>query len=310
MDVSLTQLRSKLAQGLRGGCFFLHGSDAFLKSEAVPWIVDAHLDPGSREFNLEVLRSDAATAETLSAAVATPPIAAPYRAIVLKDVQELIPSARSALESLLGRLPPDVALVTTAEIPKGSKAKFYDALRKAGVAVRCEPPPESALPGLLMERAEAQHGLNLEPDAAALLVSSFGRALGALAEELEKLADYVAPRERIGVEDVRAVAGALPRTTRWGWIDLVLDREFDRARDELRSLLDSGESGVGLVAGLGEALVRVGLAAGGHSSARSSGRAPGDIFTGRSPPCGLGRRRGRRPWSSARSRSACGPTGF
>lgn len=257
------QLRSKLRKGLRGGSFYLHGTDDFLKAEAMDLVLEAHLEGADASFNLDSFRSDTVAVEALAAALATPPVLASYRVVVLRDAQQLNPSTRSALESVLERLPPDVAFVVTAESPKGSKAKFYDVLKRAGVAVRCEPPPESALPGWLMERAQSEHGIELDPAAAALLSVYLGRALGPLVEELRKLTDYVAPRTRIGADDVRAVVGALPQMTRYEWVDLVLDRELERALGALRPLLDGGESGVGLVGALGDAFLKVGLAGSG-----------------------------------------------
>jgi DNA polymerase III delta subunit len=262
VDLTLAQLRSKLAEGLRGGSFYFHGSDSFLKAEGVPLVVDAHLEPGLREFNLDVFHADTLAVESLASALATPPVGGGYRVVVVREVQALAPAVRQVLEDALPRLPPDVALVATAEEPRGSRARLYVALRESGVAVRCEPPPESALPGWCVERARVAHGVELEPDAAELLVAAFGGLLGVLAEELQKLADYVAPRTTITAEDVRAAAGgALPRVTVWDWLDLVLDRRWGEAIGALRSLLDTGESGVRLVALLGESFVRVGLAA-------------------------------------------------
>ena len=270
MDLSLAQLRTKLRKGLRGGSFYLHGADDFLRAEAMDLILEAHLAAAEASFNLDTFRGDAVSAEALAAALATPPVLASYRVVVLRDAQQLNPSTRTALESVLERVPPDVAFVVTADPPKGSKAKFYDRLKRAGVAVRCESPPESALPGWLMERARAAHGVELDPAAAALLSSYLGRALGPLAEELRKLTDYVSPRTRIEADDVRAVVGALPQMTRYEWVDLVLDREMERALGALRPLLDGGESGVGLVNVLGEAFLKVGLAgAGGDALAEA-----------------------------------------
>lgn len=265
MDLSLTQLRSKLAKGLRGGTFFLHGSDPFLRSEAVALLLDAHLDPAGRDFSLDSFRGDTATAEALAAALATPPLLSRYRVVVVRDAQGLTASARAALESRLEKLPEDVALIVTAEIPSGSTARLYALLRRHGTSVRLEPPDLSALPGWLMERARTHHGVELDPAAAQLLAAFMGRAPGPLAEELAKLADYIAPRTRAEVDDVRAVAGVLPQVTRWDWIDFVLARRFDDAMSSLRDLFDGGESAVGLVSALGEALVRVGLA--GHADA-------------------------------------------
>ncbi len=91
-------------------------------------------------------------------------------------------------------------------------------------------------------------------------MAAIGTDLGALAQELEKLVTYAAPAGAIGPEQVREAVGALPRVDRWGWIDTVMDRRFEAALDDLTALLDSGESAVGLLGFLGEALIRVGLA--------------------------------------------------
>lgn len=98
-----------------------------------------------------------------------------------------------------------------------------------------------------------------------MLAAGIGARLGVLAQELEKLVTYVGPRGRIGLAEVRAAVGALPQVERWGWIDKVAERRIGEALAELPALLDSGESAVGLIGGLSEALIRVGLAREGES---------------------------------------------
>ena len=61
--------------------------------------------------------------------------------------------------------------------------------------------------------------------------------------------------------------GAVPRATRWAWFDLVGERRFREARAALPALLDAGESGVGLVLGLGTHLLRLAIAAVGGAPA-------------------------------------------
>jgi DNA polymerase-3 subunit delta len=96
--------------------------------------------------------------------------------------------------------------------------------------------------------------------AAQLLATGIGSRLGVLAQEIEKLVDFVAPAKRIGLEEVRASVGALPQVDRWQWIDKVAERRIDQALAELPDLLDSGESPVALIGAISESLVRVGLA--------------------------------------------------
>jgi DNA polymerase III delta subunit len=65
---------------------------------------------------------------------------------------------------------------------------------------------------------------------------------------------------------VRAAVGALPQVNRWEWIDRVAERRIGPALAELPDLLDSGESAVGLIGALSEALIRVGLAGQGENT--------------------------------------------
>ena len=47
---------------------------------------------------------------------------------------------------------------------------------------------------------------------------------------------------------------------RWAWFDAVAETDFRRARADLSDLLESGESGVGLIIGVANQLLRVQLA--------------------------------------------------
>ena len=104
-------------------------------------------------------------------------------------------------------------------------------------------------------------------DAARALVTAIGSHLGVLASELDKLASFAAGRDRITLEDVRAVGGYVPSVDRWAWFDLVGERRFEEAIRQLPELLESGESAVGLVAGIGSHLLRVAVAVAGGRDA-------------------------------------------
>ena len=73
----------------RGGAFYLHGEDQFRKEAAVRALVNAHVDPGTRDFNLDLLRGTDVTAENLASVLATPPMMAEWRVVVLREVEGL-----------------------------------------------------------------------------------------------------------------------------------------------------------------------------------------------------------------------------
>jgi len=246
----------------RGGAFYLHGDDQFRKEEVLRGLVDSHVDGATRDFNLDLLRGGEVDPETLASAMATPPMMGEWRVVVLREVEGLASSkrARDELLRIVSDPPPGLALVMSCTVPKGSTAKFYADLARGAQSLEFKAIADADVPGWLMERATESHGVDLDVDAARALGVAIGADLGILAQELEKLSEFVGERRRITVEDVQKAGTALPAQDRWRWFDLVGDRRFEEARSALPTLMGQGESGVALVIGLATQLLRLGVA--------------------------------------------------
>lgn len=247
----------------RGGVFYLHGEDDFRKEEVVRALVDAHLDPATRDFNFDPLRGSEVDAETLASVLGTPPMMAEWRVVVLREVEGLAGSARARdiLLANVARPAPGLALILSCRVPEGSKAKFYQDLQRAARSVEFRPITPEDVPGWLMERAQERYGVEMEVEAAQALGSAIGEDLGVLAQEIEKLAHYAGDRKRLSLADVEAAGTSLPRQDRWRWFDLVGEARLHEALESVDTLLAQGESGVGLVAGLTTQFLRMGVVA-------------------------------------------------
>lgn len=244
-----------------GGAFYLHGDDHFRKEEELRRLIELHADAAARDFNLDLLRGTEVDAETLASVLATPPMMATWRVVVLREVEGLAASkhARDALLDVVKAPPPGLALLMSCTVPDGSKAKMYKELEKAATSVGFSAVDQADLPGWIVTRADEAHGVEVEVDAARALGAAIGSDLGVLARELEKLSEFVGDRKRITVADVEAVGTRIPAQDRWKWFDLVGQRRFGQARATLGTLFAQGESGVGLVIGLATHLVRIGV---------------------------------------------------
>jgi DNA polymerase-3 subunit delta len=255
-------LRKLLTQGSPGGVFFLYGDDEHRKAEALKALVDVHLDQGTRDFNLDAVRASDVNVEDLARIVATPPMMAERRVVVVHGAEAFAGAAR-ARDLILGLVEnpsPDLALILSARIPERSKAKFYQTLIKSAQSVEFAMISQDDVPGWLMEEATTRFGATMEPAAARALGQAIGTDLGILSRELEKLRAVAGDAERITIEHVRAAGAVLPKQDRWRWFDLVGARRFPEAIVGLRVLLNQGESGVGLTVGLSTHLLRIGLA--------------------------------------------------
>jgi DNA polymerase-3 subunit delta len=156
--------------------YFLFGEDDYLKDARARELVEAAVDPSTRDFNLELRRGNELDAETL----------AERRVVVVRDMDKLKKDARALLLRYLDRPAPDTVLVLV--VPAGAKADKPVADRST--AVEFAPLTGDRLPKWVSYHAETVLGRAITPDAVALLVEAVGADLAQLAVELEKLASF------------------------------------------------------------------------------------------------------------------------
>ena len=240
------------------GAFFLHGDVIRLRDDAARRLTDAALDPATRDFNLDRFRGDDLDPGALAAAIAMPPMMAESRVVLVSEAQRLTPTARNIVLEGVRNVPAGLLLVVTATIPSGSKAAFYRDLKSACTTLEWKSPRDSEIPGWLIERAREEHGFELEPRAAQAIAATAGSDLSILDAELVKLAAAAASGE-LTLERVRELVPELRRMDRWSWLDLVAERRYGPALAEIEGVLAT-DRGVGLLAGLVEQHVFIGLA--------------------------------------------------
>ena len=148
----------------KGGAFFLYGNDDFRKEGTGHDLVEWHLEPGTRDFNFDPLRGSEVDIESLASVLATPPMMAEWRVVLLREVEGLAssPRARDVLLEAAKNPPPGLALIMLASIPKGSKAKFYQQLRDGIPAGRLGEPEDVARTILWLASDDSDYITGLE----------------------------------------------------------------------------------------------------------------------------------------------------
>lgn len=219
--------------------YCLYGEEEFLKDRAVRELVSAAIDPATRDFNLDIRDGGALDAETLAALLATPPMMAERRMVVIRDAGALRKPARAALDRHLARLgrpddPGDVMLVLV--LPAGEKGKPDRTLLDRTTAVDMAPLRGDRLPRWIAHHA-SELDADITPEAADLLTHAVGSDLGALAAELDKLASY-AQGEPIDEAAVSAMVGVRRGETLGDFLDHVARRDAPRALEVLAHVLE------------------------------------------------------------------------
>ena len=253
--------RRALGGGHGGGVFYLYGSDDFRKREAARAIAEAHLDPGTRDFNYDVMDGPELDVRDFASVLATPPMMAEWRVVLVFAAQALasLPAARKIVLDTVASPPRGLALILAATPPPRSKARFYRDIQRKARSLEFRPVPANDLPGFLVSWCRERHATDMDEGAARALAAAVGSDLGVLAQEIAKLSAMVREGRAITVETVEEGGIRVPRLDPWRWFDMVAGRDFGQATAALGDLFMRGQAGVYLVMGLTTHFLRLGL---------------------------------------------------
>jgi DNA polymerase-3 subunit delta len=245
---SLKTLRDVIKRRAFDGAYYISGEDDYQKDDAVRQLVDAALDPASRDFNLDVRRGAELDAETLGILLSTPPMMAERRVVVIRDAGTLKKDARRALDEYLRRPADDTLLILTC--PAGSKADLT--LPGAVTQLQFDPLTGDRIPKWIAHHATTELGIRISGPAIELLQAAVGGDLHQLAAEIDKLASYMEGKgEEIGEEAVAAVVGVRRGETQADLLDAVADRGVTRSLELIPHVLGQPKTtGVSIVMAL------------------------------------------------------------
>lgn len=257
-------------------CYYFYGPVDILKDEAVQGLTDRAVDPGMRDFNVDVRSATQLDPEDIETLCTTLPMMADRRLVVIRDVEAWSrrKKAREAMVRYLDRPSPETVLI----LVQGAGEPKADAdLSRRCEAVDFEPLDGRTAATWLARRAESR-GVVLEPGAAQLLLAATDGDLGWLAAELEKLAG-MSDGTPVGVALVESLLGVRHGETPLDWCRAVLNDESVRAVAMLPHLLEQpGASGVRLVSQLGTHFIGVALARTRHDRGARGRKLEGDMF--------------------------------
>jgi DNA polymerase-3 subunit delta len=215
--------------------YYLYGAEDYLKDEVLRQLIEAAVEPATRDFNFESLRAGDVEAEAFGSVLATPPMMAERRLVVVRDVAALRKDARRALDQYLKRPANDTVLVLVA----AAGSKEDRTLLENATAVEFEPLSGARIPKWITYYATHDLACEITPEAVALLQDAVGTELTQLQIELDKLASFAMGGERRVIDEaaVAAIVGVQRGETLGDLLDAVADRDARRAVELLPHVL-------------------------------------------------------------------------
>jgi DNA polymerase-3 subunit delta len=228
-------LRTALQTRVFDPIYYFYGAEDYLKDEMLKQLLEAAVEPATRDFNLETLRGAEITGEELGSLLGTPPMMAERRVVVVRDVGALRKDARRALDHYLEHPASDVVLVLIAT----AGAKEDRALIGRATAIEFDALSGARVPKWITYYATHDLGFEITPEAVSLLQDAVGTELAQLRIELDKLASFVAGDERRIIDEgaVSAIVGVQRGETLGDLLDAVANRRSATALELLPHVL-------------------------------------------------------------------------
>ncbi|MDR1358837.1 MAG: DNA polymerase III subunit delta [Coriobacteriales bacterium] len=219
--------------------YLVVGTDE-LKVETILKRLWARLEKlGDLDFNAQTLdgTKDLPLTELLDM-LNTPPLAAPFRLVIIRDVDRGSSSLREALTGYLASpMPTTILVMTAAKLTQQSR--LYKAVGQLGgkAVIDASVRKRSELPAMVRKMALG-YQIGLSHDGAAKLAELVGTSTIALNTEVKKLASYVLAlgRSEANLEDVVAVVARSNQPSAWDFVDAYSSRDLLKSLD-LLSLL-------------------------------------------------------------------------
>lgn len=203
--------------------YYFYGDDDFLKDSRLHELVDAAVNPSTRDFNLEQRSGADVDAETLDSLLSTPPMLADRRVVVLRGPEKLKKDARSLLDRYIKRPASDTILLLTS----ASGVKVDKGLVDWSTAVEFAPLTGDRVFKWVTYHVETALARSITPSAVSLLVEVVGDDLALLAVELEKLVSF--SNEEIDEAAVSAVVGVRSGESLGNLLDAIAARDVTTA---------------------------------------------------------------------------------
>lgn len=229
--------------------YFFAGDETGFIDEGVELLFQKLVTPEIREFNLDIFYGSEVGAGRVIDSATSFPMMAPYRVVLLREVQKLPAGDLEALAKYAGH-PSRTTYLIISMRDKDSRKKGIEALRKAGTYVECKPLYENQIVPWIQKHVR-RLGMSITGPAAQLLASEVGAATSMLRSEIEKIQVYIGAntRREINEDDVQAVAGFRKEYSIFSLQDAVGAKDVVAALRIMEQLLPNTSAGA-IISGL------------------------------------------------------------
>jgi DNA polymerase III subunit delta len=241
-----SDLIRSLNQGKLLPLYLFYGDEEFLIQEALDLIIKKAVDPGSRDFNFNLLYCRDTSVSELVNLVQTLPFMSEKRLVIAKDFDAFKAADLAELAVYLADPSPSTCLVLVSGQARYEKKTVTSAVESHGAVTRFFPLQDREI-DVWTEGWARTRGLSLQRDAAQYLRQTIGNDLQKIGNELQKLEIYIKEKKNITFDDVKTVVGEFREYTSFDLAAALGRKNKEQALMILARLIQEGEQPVGLL---------------------------------------------------------------
>lgn len=222
------------------------GDEGFLVEEALQTIRTQVLDPNTKDFNFDSFWAHDVDGSRVREAVETLPMMSEKRLVILRDVDDWKDAEWEALYPLFEN-PVDSAVFVMTASEMDRRKKPFKKVTDKGILVELKRPYDNQMPEWISYLAFRLQ-LEIDRDAATMLLQYVGANLFEVQQELKKLKEYLGDRKKVTSQDISHVVSQSRVQSIFELTDALGKKDKAAAFQALANLLDNKQSEVGVLA--------------------------------------------------------------
>lgn len=238
IEAQCRQIISEVRSGVFKPLYLLMGDEPYYPELVCQEIIGHCLEDYEKDFNETVCYGSDVNAEQVITAARRFPMMAERQLVVVKEAQ-LMKSLEDLAVYCADPLDSTVLVVLLHKAAVDKRRAFYKAAQKVGVVVDSPALRDYEIPGWIVSYYGTR-GLNIDPQAAALLAESVGTELSTIVVETDKLVKNLPEgATRVSVEDIEKNVGI---SRQYSVFELTKELSYKNAAKALKIAAHLGDS--------------------------------------------------------------------
>lgn len=233
-----------LSAGRLAPVYFLHGPEIFLKQDALNKIRQAIFGEASGDqivWNFTQMEAGSSSLRDILDAARTLPMMGGRRMVVVKEAEKLKGPDPEPLKEYLSHPEPTCCLVfITATGKPDLRRSLFRLLNSGASSIEFKPLRSPAVQRWIRDQVK-EAGATIEEEALALMEIHLGTDLLRIAQELQKVLDYLHPEKQIGLSALEATMGSGVTGSVFEFAERAAAGEVGKTMALLRRIVSEGE---------------------------------------------------------------------